>query len=264
MRAVFAKSGPISNLRPIAVAIWAGLLCMQTVFCLQVKALDEAVETVETSDGMVDVYYKPATNIPYSEKRGNWGFTFSGNMENFSPTKFISSHDGFSYNELFGSRPIQMAQLDLGIKYNIAFGALSANVMAGIGKISGSATGLDRSLFITKRATSAGITLDNIMKEPYVAPYAKLQILDLVFEDKGAADGDSVGTTAWTTGITAGLLIQLNHLDPTDTAMVASEEYGLANTYLDVFVSKYNTSNAPDDPNFESDFNWGIGLALEF
>jgi hypothetical protein len=58
-------------------------------------------------------------------------------------------------------------------------------------------------------------------------------------------------------------LIQLNWIEK-ETAKLAYLGQGLENTYLDVFWTQYQNTDDELDPAFENDFNFGVGLRLEF
>lgn len=223
------------------------------------------------SDGKVEVIYAPDLQVPYRERRSPWAFIISISQENLRPEKFVSNQDGASYSSLFGATNIPMIQITTGAKYNFSLGALSLELETASGQISDPRSGVSRSLILAKRGLRAGWTMDAIFHEPYVAPYVVGQAFVIDYSDRGAVvpdpttvTGPSSGTTALTTAATVGLLIQLNSLDPTDAATRANYEYGLNNTYLDIFASQYNTSNESRDPQFQTALNWGLGLRLEF
>lgn len=225
---------------------------------------DIAGEEMAASDGTVEVEYLPQVTLPYRERRPSWALAMSVGQEVITPDSFVSIQDNSSYETLYGSGAIHMVQATLGFKYNIPMGAVSAEGIFATGNVADDRTGSSRSLSLTKKGVQATWTLDAIFKEPLVAPYVSGQIFELDYNDKGASTGNSAGTTAPTSSIVLGLLLQLNSLDPTDTAMVAHHDFGLNNTYLDLFVSQYNSSTSSSDPEFQTAVNWGAGLRLEF
>jgi hypothetical protein len=262
---LFLNLGPTARYMARSLLQTIGVLAVSCQLCFAQAATQEfAEDPAYIPDGKVEIDYPPSLLEPYRERRSDWSFQFATNLENFRPNEFISSNDGLTYDQLFGSSSVPVLQLSLGSKYNLAIGALTVNFIGGYGKVSGDRSGVSRELEITKKALTAEWILDAIMHEPYVAPYIQGQILEIEYRDKGAAVGDSSGRTALTSGYTLGLLIQLNFLDPTDTAMVANKNYGLNNTFIDIFASQYNTSQASDDPDFKTTLNWGAGLRLEF
>jgi hypothetical protein len=259
----FLSSGPILNLGPILLlALSLGFGVCTTAKAQEFSSSKPNDEII--GDGKIEIIYPATEAAPYLERRSNWGIQFGIDQENFLPSHFVSSNDSYTYKQMFGDASIQIVEASLGVKYNFGLGALTFDVVGGSGSVSNGLTGVTRGLSVVKRAVAVGYTMDAIMKEPYVAPYAKFQVFDFTYSDQGSINGDSTGTTAWTTGFTIGLLIQLNSIDPTDAALRANSDYGLNNTYLDVFATQYNTSNAKDDPEFETALNWGAGIRLEF
>lgn len=252
------KSGPLFNLRPYLLVFLLILTTPRPVLG------DEGSEGEEPNNGLIEVHYAPNFIDAYRDRRGPWSFQVSANMENFYPDKFLSLADGLGYKDLFGSTTVPLTQLQLGAKYNFVLGALTGNVVGGLGTVTSSRSGTARELSILKKAVAVEWILDAVMKEPYVAPYIQGQYLDFSYSDRGSPSGNNSGTTAWTTGYTIGLLIQLNFIDQTNAADVANFTYGLNNTFIDIFATEYNTSNAADDPQLRTSFNWGAGLRLEF
>jgi hypothetical protein len=217
-----------------------------------------------SSDGQIDVIYAPDILEPYRDRRGPWAFNFGITAEEFHPKDFIAGSDGSTYEAMFGEVPIRLTQGSLGVKYNFFLGSLSVDGIFGTGKVYDEGSGIGRSLEVTKRGLSFGWTLDSIFSEPYVAPYINAQVFELDFVEAGFGLEKKSGTTAPTSGVSVGLLFQLNSVDPTEAARVANAEYGLNNTYLDIFATQYNTSTSETDPQFETSMNFGAGLRLEF
>lgn len=258
----FAHSGLILHLGPRLILTF--VLSLTGLARAQDEDFESSRVAEAAGDGTVEIIYPASSMDPYRERRSDWGVQFGANYENFMPLNFVSSNDSNSYSALFGRNPMAIIQANLGLKYNFALGAMTFDLIGGSGSISDARSGVPRTLSITKRAAAIGYTMDAIMQEPYVAPYVQVQVFDFMYQDKGSTNGNSSGVTAWTTGFTVGALIQLNSLDPTDVAVVANSDYGLNNTYLDVFATQYNTSNAKDDPQFITGLNWGAGIRLEF
>ncbi len=247
-----------------AIGVLLVCLFLTTLSHASFEEPSAADDDLISADGKVDVIYAPDALEPYRERRGPWAFDFGISMEEFHPEDFTAGSDGATYKTMFGEVPIRLAQVAAGIKYNFFLGALNLDAQFGTGKVYDEGSGLKRSLEVSKRGLSLGWTLDSIFAEPYVAPYVSAQVFEMDFEEKGSAVGDKSGTTAPTSGFSLGVLIQLNSIDPTDAARVANSSYGLNNTYLDVFATKYNTSTSETDPDFETSMNIGAGLRLEF
>jgi hypothetical protein len=104
--------------------------------------------------------------------------------------------------------------------------------------------------------------MDNLMKEPYVAPYVGFSMYQMGLTDKSTTSTISE-TTPTSYAYTLGLLLQLDWLDY-DVAKQATFNWGLENTYLDVFMSQYFAAGDETEANMETDPIWGVGLRLEF
>ena len=106
------------------------------------------------------------------------------------------------------------------------------------------------------------LILDALTKEPWLVPYAEIQ--PLVFSWAEDADSDSKsGTSDVTFAYRAGLLIQLNKLDER-AARSALVNYGLDNTFLDIFIHQHMTSESSSDVDLQSALSYGAGVKLEF
>ena len=199
----------------------------------------------EPNDGTIEVVYAPELLAPYSERRSDWSIFGGITVDQIYPDKYRSGFDNLSYDQIFGSEPISMIQLEVGPKYNTSLGSLNVNFIAGHGSTSGRKTGLKRKLKMTKLAASATYILDVFFDEPYVAPYVSRQIVkfdwqeDIVLTDNATISGSTEPAFA----LTAGVLIQLNWIEPV-ASLRSQSEIGLQNTFLDLFISQYNTSNS--------------------
>lgn len=218
----------------------------------------------EPNDGTVEVIYAPELLAPFSERRGDWSLMAGISVDQFFPDKYRSGIDNLSYEQIFGSDPIKLIQFEMGPKYNTSIGALGANFIAGYGDTSGTLTGQQRQLKMTKIGVSGTYTLDTLFEEPYVAPYISGQVLMFNWEESAPTSGISVsGDTSASFAVTVGALIQLNWIEPV-ASLQSQNEVGLQNTFLDLFISQYNTSDSATDPNFETAMNFGGGIKLEF
>lgn len=227
-------------------------------------AQNENVEVIEDIPQGLEIVDTPHFNVPYKERRSRHGWIFSVNGDNLYFPDYISALDGRSYDEIFGQTDLTLVQLEIGYKYNFVLGAIGLSIAQGLGSIQDDRLGEVRELEISKTSGSATLYLDNITSEPYLVPYVSgtLWRFDL-FEEAQTSAVDYSASTDIGFAYSLGLLFQLNWMDK-DSARKAYEDYGLQNTYLDVFFTQHTATADESDPNFESDFNWGIGLKLEF
>ncbi len=239
-------------------------LFLLTTFILASSTAYSAVDDEVDSDngensGLVEVHYDAEILAPYRDRRSNWSGVFAASLEQVLPDRFISTLDGSTYGDLFGETPVSLIQMEAGTKYNFALGSIGAGVIYGVGSVNKSTD----SLTLTKTALSFTYTMDSLFSDPYVAPYANFQVLQWGIVDEGATLSHSE-STSMSTGYSLGILILMDWMDP-DTALKAINSSGLENSYLDLFMTQYNTSSGGnDEADLQTSFNYGAGLRLEF
>lgn len=248
------------------------MLLALSVFLIAIETFAAVSDTEALpDDGKIEVVYPADRLVPYRERRSTWGATFGIQNEQMYPGNFTSQYDGFAYEKMFGQTPINIIQGHAGVKYNFGAGALAAGLLLGAGSVYDTiiryeytpVQDIDSELEITKMGASFSYLLDTLFAEPYVVPYIEGQIVQLNWQESTVDLEAKSGTTDFSTVFTVGALIQLNWLDPA-SSLEANKNSGLENTYLDLFVSQYQASSGEDDPNFETDFNFGAGLRFEF
>ena len=148
-----------------------------------------------------------------------------------------------------------------GIKYNLPFGSVTAEVSYEMGTVDGSNnSGMDVSMDVTKTALHFGLFLDTIWPEPYFGPYVQGSVGQFTYS-LGRDDLEDSSSSGMTYSYTIGGLIQLNWVDP-DGSREALVDSGLNNTFLDIFITQ--NSGSDEGANFSSSVNWGLGVKLEF
>lgn len=212
---------------------------------------------------IVERYIPVEINAPYKIRRENDGFLFSIGYENVEMYNYMSLFDfTTAFHDMFGEIEIPIYNMQLGYKYNFMLGAMAANLGMGYGTYSSPDSGIFRTLSIIKYTLSASYIMDNIFDEPYAAPYATFGVNQFSLTERAGEEELSTGIeAAYFTSV--GVLIQLNWLDST-VARRSLMEYGLENTYLDLYVSQFQPSIDETDPNTETEYTFGAGLKLEF
>ncbi|WP_413583019.1 hypothetical protein [Bdellovibrio sp. HCB288] len=198
----------------------------------------------------------------YKIRRENHGIYFGLEYEDYVPVSFVSINDGKTYQELFDGASLPIISLAIDYKYNFALGSVAIGGSYGMGSIQDNRSGEDRTLEISKLMATLKYSMDNIMNEPYVVPYFGMSMYKMSLTDKSPTstinEDAPVGYS-----YSVGFLLQLDWLDR-DTAKAATFNYGLENTFLDVFMSQYLAAGDDTEANMESDPIWGAGLRLEF
>ncbi len=207
---------------------------------------------------LVEVHFPQDQLASYKNRREDHGAYFGIQYEVLKFKNYMSPIDNLMYSEVFGESEIPLMRANIDYKYNFSLGSIALGVDFGTGSVEGG----DRKLEVTKYGINAQYALDNIANEPYVVPYLGLNVWNINFSETSPTESFS-GTTQMGFNYMIGALIQLNWLDY-DTAKNASFTMGLENTYLDVYITQYMTTESPDDPNTETDFSYGAGLRLEF
>lgn len=212
----------------------------------------------------------------YRDRRGRYGILFSVNYEKFTPGDYLSLIQNKTFDEVSGGGSIPLIGAEFGIKFNISLGSATALLGYATGSFSDDAKKIDK---ISAKITKADVnfTLDNLMSEPWVAPYAQVGMHQIDWTESsrdgaGALKEESF-ITDWKLNYKTGLLFQLNWLENTidpNTHNNGLTSSGLQNTYLDIFYSSYTEPNEvatvagqSGEANLASS-NFGVGLKLEF
>ncbi|KYG68955.1 hypothetical protein AZI87_06940 [Bdellovibrio bacteriovorus] len=227
-------------------------------------AQEEAAPTTPQDENvpLVEVEVVQDNLAPYKDRRETHGMYFGVDYEGLDLKNYISTLDNLSYGDLFGTDPIPLIRVSIDYKYNFALGALALGLDYGMGKIEDNRSGSDRSLEVTKYGIGLKFVADNFMAEPYVAPYLGLNIWQMGLSESSPTDSFSA-TTQMGFNYTIGFLLQLDWLDY-QTAKQTTFNWGLENTFIDVYATQYAATSAEDDPDTTTDFLYGAGLRLEF
>lgn len=229
----------------------------------EVDRSDIVEDLREPVSDIVEMRIPLEVNSPYKQRRETHGFLVGLNFENTEMFNYVSIIDfATPYYDMFGVTEIPIYNLQMSYKYNFSLGALSVNTGIGYGTFSSQVSGSIRTLEITKYMLSASYIADGLFDEPYVAPYVTFGMNQFGITEKNGEESFSTGIEA-AYFYTAGVLIQLNWLDH-EAATRALIEYGLENSYLDVFVTQFQPSLDPGDPNTETEYTLGAGVRLEF
>lgn len=185
-------------------------------------------------------------------------------LENYKPKNYTSLIDAKTHEELFGDGIIPFGYFELGYKFNFMLGSLSALVGYSQGSLAGAGSGQERSILMERNTFRFMYIMDNIMSEPYLAPYASFGFWKIGLDEEEPGSGVTLsGESEMGTTLTVGVLIQLNWIESevSRRAYIAS---GMENTYLDLFLAQMGKTSSDEDPDFSSEFNLGTGLRVEF
>ncbi|MBX3017177.1 MAG: hypothetical protein KF767_04760 [Bdellovibrionaceae bacterium] len=232
------------------------------------NAATNAADPNAPSDGKIQIDYPIEVSVPYRDRRPRHQFTANVQYENFAPTGYFSpvvadpTTVDASYKGVYNQEDIPLVGISLGYKFNMPFLGLEIAPFYGKGGLKSNRTGENINLDVEKYGVRFAAYLETLFKEPYIVPYVATQMQMWGIHETGATLSFN-RTTAFAFGFGAGMLIQLNWLDPA-AALESLNVSGLNNTYIDVFVQQYGDTADSADPVFASDFNWGVGLRLEY
>lgn len=230
-------------------------------------------ESFGSTGGSVILETPEDFSLNYKTRRTTHGLSFSVFSENFYPIDYQSQFaDGYIEN-IIGDGTIQLTGIEMGYKYNISLGSISALYSYSQGAIAGTTDGYELSL--TRHAISANVTLDAVFDEPYVAPYFQAGMHQFYVDEVRPAESISA-TASMAFNFRYGLLFQLDWLESTidkGAKIERLQSSGLENTYIDIYFANHMASSSAQDPlvlgsegdpNLSSSDEMGIGLKLEF
>jgi hypothetical protein len=238
-------------------------LAVSLVFLLPTMAQAMEEDMVGNPNGLVEVHLRADPYASYSKRRTHWGFRLNLQWENFYPSNYVSPADQAPYSNIFGSNQGSIVSLGLGEQYNSPIGALYVDGVFGAGTIPGviSNTGMT----INKYGVVAGILLDRFFENPWVSPFVAIQCVSFKWNDLGNGSGGATASssTAPTLGYMAGVSIHMNRVDEVGAAE-AYIDYGIKNSFIDIYMIEYATSSSAQDPNLQTSPSIGAGFHLEF
>lgn len=210
----------------------------------------------------VEVELPDNSLAPYGERRQDHGSYFAISYEALDLQNYTSALDLKTYTELFGTEPVPLMRLTADYKYNFSLGALALGIEYGMGSLSDSLSGANRTLEVTKYGVGLKFIADNILANPFAAPYVGLNLWQMDLTESRPTDSFSE-TTEPGMNYTLGVLLQLDWIDP-DSSKFAMFQWGLQNTFIDLYVTQYAATSGENDPDTETDLLYGGGLRLEF
>jgi len=220
----------------------------------------------EETDFTVEMELKADPYASYKQRRTDWSKRVAINYETFYPENYISSSDGSTYQQLVSSNSIQMTGLSLGTQYNTRIGGLYFDIFLTTGSQSGTTSGSNTTIGGTKTGASIGLFLDTLFENPYISPYLSYQIFSFNWFEASPQALTPVnlkGTIDMMSSYQFGFALHLDKIDPISSG-AAYAEYGLKNSFLDLYGTQTMKSSNSTDPNFSTAFNWGMAFRVEF
>lgn len=205
--------------------------------------------------------------VPYSVRRGRFGFEVGVSYSLYEPSDYVSSFAGASletFETLYGSAQLPLVELYFNTKYNFVLGSIGIDIGYGMYKNDVAIDDYGSDITLNLQIIRAGgkFILDNLFFEPFVAPYVGGGVYTVLFKESASANSFN-GNTQLAPYIMGGALFQLNWIDKT-AAVESYTEAGIENTFLFAEVRQYMPSSAEEDPDFSTNPTLSIGLSLEF
>lgn len=220
---------------------------------------DAAVEDL-AADSYIEMELKADPYASYKQRRTDWSYRYYLGTEIFLPNKYVSPADGSSYTATIGQTGMSVLTASIGTQYNTRIGAFFIDLFYGSGSISQSGT----TIGIAKTGASLGIFLDTIFDNPYVSPYLSYQAFQMGWREVDPASSINIGNTiSMMSSYQFGLSVHLDKIDPISSG-AAYTEYGLKNSFIDIYGYQNMKSANLNDPDFSSELNYGINFRLEF
>lgn len=240
-----------------------------------------SVKAYSTSqDGFVEndpLYMLPVKHssdyklLDYKLRRPNWTSTASISYGLLSPKDYQPSFSTESFETIYGSRIAPLIEFNYSIKKNFSLGSLGLELGLGyFNQKSLDSETIDSQLTIVPVNLGVYYIIDNIWREPVVAPYIGGGIYTMVFQEKSLIQSSAdelteeifKGRTKESAYVKAGLAFQVTWLER-DPSMTSYIEQDIENTFLYIETTIFSKSNQDDDSMFTK-LKTSAGLRLEF
>lgn len=200
----------------------------------------------------------------YSKRRRKFGFAASVGLSNYSPKIVRDEKTTLDDPTVYGKPVTNLIELQIGPKWNLAFGSLQLDLGIGQYFIQGHSALYDSSLAITPMRLGMSFIFDRLFSEPYLAPYLSGGAYQMSYSEQGGNDSvgslNNTGSTGLAPYFAAGINIQLNWLDRR-TALSAFHELKLLNGFLFIEGRYFASASAgPDLSSVAADAVGGVRI----
>lgn len=231
--------------------------CLILSFVLLSDANASSSTSPDSSDEVI-VELSSDYSKHYKERRAETGALVSINFEKIDLPKYISTLDNSLFSEKYGD--LSLIGLQVQKKYNWS----PVSMALGLGYTTGSAQGANEAIMeVTKYEINARAIIDGWFQEPRYAPFIFVEGWQMQISEKDSTTSFSGEIEGIGFHYGAGMSIQLNRIDP-HASTDAFQEWGMENTYLDVYVSANIAPTNDAAPDVSSELAVGFGLTLEF
>lgn len=208
-------------------------------------------------DGVLHFHLKP-----YKERRSKWGETVSVGYSMFDPSLYEPNFIAYNFDEVYSNPSVPLVEFQFTFKRNLSFGSIGMEVGLGGFQAESTDATVDSSLLLVPVRLGFNYTMDTLFSQPYLAPYVSGGAYAIFYRETLAGNSFN-GTTQAAPYVAAGVQFQLDWLDK-EASRNAYDEAGIQSTFVFLEGRKFFQSLAPADPDFETPFQLGGGLRLEF
>lgn len=254
----------------ISLTIVQNFIGVSEVLAIERREISGLTSVNERPD-KIEVAYNNENTLPYQERRRPHAASFAVNMEKFYPKNLESFiDDDVFYSDVFGKKDIDLYRVEGGYKFNFSLGSIGVLGSFAFGTVQETISTETHTIEATHYRGSLMYAMDNVFVEPWIVPYGQLHLGRFQISEsvnvKSSSEDSSYTTTKSNTfsiGYAVGGLVQLNWVDKR-SALQAFLDWGLENTFLDIFFTQYFKSVDAADIDTAAGMNWGAGLRLEF
>lgn len=201
--------------------------------------------------------------VPYRSRRANSGHLVSVGYSSFTPDNYTPNFINSDFQTIYPTAEMPLVELQYVYKRNYSFGSLGLELAAGMYNNKSDDTSIASELQLIPARVGAVLYLDALYFEPYVVPYVAGGAYTVFYEETLEGSSAYGGNTQVAPYLTVGASFQLNWVDR-EAARLSYLESGVENTFIYVEARKLFASQAAQDPDVSTGFNWGAGVRVEF
>lgn len=200
--------------------------------------------------------------MPYGQRRPRWGNVVGLGVSSFAPTQYAPNFTEDAFGDIYGNAQTPLIEFQYTLKRNLSLGSLGAELGVGYYKNSSTDVDINSELSLYQLRIGAIFVADMLFKEPWVAPYASAGAYVMQFKEALGSTSYN-GITQVAPYVNIGVQAGLDWID----RIGATRSYmdsGIQATHVFAEARKYFLSGDAADPDFETSFQFGGGVRVEF
>lgn len=201
--------------------------------------------------------------VPYRSRRANSGHLVSLGYSSYKPSNYTPNFIASDFSNIYPSAEVPLVELQYIYKRNFSFGSIGIDSGVGMYNNSSDDTAISSELQLIPVRLGGVFYLDSLFFEPYVVPYIAGGIYTVFYEETLEGSSAFGGNTQIAPYMTVGLSFQLNWVDR-EAARISYLDSGVENTFIYIEGRSFYQSQAAQDPDLSTGFDWGAGVRVEF